>query len=237
LYTPGNWKLLIENSYDAYHGPTLHRSYFEFLDTRASSQNMVATQRGYGLGLGNGHGVFEIELISGRPVAQWIAPFGEEAKPKIETLKAALVDRFGQARAQRIAERQRNLIIFPNLVINDNIGLSVRTVYPQGPDKLMAYVWALGTRKEDPLLRKIRLDNYLTFVGPGGFATPDDFEAFALCQRGVDFTPPSWSDISKGMTRDEDLLRAKADFTDEAQMRGWWAQWDRMLGGAERLDA
>ena len=81
------------------------------------------------------------------------------------------------------------------------------------------------------------MDNYLTFAGPGGFATPDDFEAFALCQRGVDFTPPGWSDISKGMTRGEDLLRAKADFTDEAQMRGWWAQWDRMLGGAERLDS
>jgi p-cumate 2,3-dioxygenase alpha subunit len=106
---------------------------------------MVATQRGYGLGLGNGHGVFEIELNSGRPVAQWIAPFGEEAKPKIEALKGALVDRFGEARAERIAERQRNLIVFPNLVINDNIGLSVRTVYPQGPDKLMDYVWALGT--------------------------------------------------------------------------------------------
>jgi 3-phenylpropionate/cinnamic acid dioxygenase small subunit len=39
------------------------------------------------------------------------------------------------------------------------------------------------------------------------------------------------------MTADEDFLHAKADFTDEAQMRGWWAQWDRMLGGAERLEA
>jgi p-cumate 2,3-dioxygenase alpha subunit len=197
---------------------------------------MVATQKGHGFGLGNGHGVFEIELKSGRPVAQWIPPFGEEAKPMIEALKRALVERLGPERAERVAEHQRNLIIFPNLVINDNIGLSVRTVYPQGPDKLMAYVWALGTRNEDPLLRKIRLDNYLTFVGPGGFATPDDFEAFALCQRGNDFTPTAWSDISKGMTPDEDLLHAKGDFTDEAQMRGWWAQWERMLSGAERLE-
>ena len=236
LHTSGNWKLLIENSYDAYHGPTLHRSYFEFLDDRVSGRNMVATQRGYGLGLGNGHGVFEIELNSGRPVAQWIPPFGEEAKPKIEALKDELVKRLGNARAERIAEHQRNLIVFPNLVVNDNIGLSVRTVYPLGPDKLMAHVWALGTRNEDELLRKIRLDNYLTFVGPGGFATPDDFEAFALCQRGNDYTPSSWSDISKGMIREEDPLRARGDFTDEAQMRGWWAQWDRMLGGANRLD-
>ncbi|MET0658762.1 MAG: Rieske 2Fe-2S domain-containing protein [Steroidobacteraceae bacterium] len=233
LYTSGNWKLLVENSYDAYHGATLHRSYFEFLDTRVSGQNMVATQKGFGMGLGNGHGVFEIELVSGRPVAQWIPPFGEEAKPKIEAVKREIVERLGNERAERVTERQRNLIIFPNLVINDNIGLSVRTVYPQGPDKLMAYVWAMGTRDEDPLLRKIRLDNYLTFVGPGGFATPDDFEAFALCQRGNEFTPNSWSDISKGMTADEDLLHACGDFTDEAQMRGWWTQWDRMLAGAQ----
>jgi p-cumate 2,3-dioxygenase alpha subunit len=237
VHTSGNWKLMIENSYDAYHGATLHRSYFEFLDTRVAGKNMVATQKGQGYGLGNGHGVFEIELKSGRPVAQWIPPFGEEARPKIDAVKVALVARLGAERAERVAEHQRNLIIFPNLVINDNIGLSVRTVYPLGPNRLMAYVWAMGTCGEDPLLRRIRLDNYLTFVGPGGFATPDDFEAFALCQRGNDFTPTSWSDISKGMTTDEDLFRARGDFLDEAQMRGWWAQWDRMLAGADRLRA
>ena len=232
----GNWKLFIENSYDAYHGASLHLSYFEFLDTRVAGQNMIATQVGEGFGLGHGHGAFEIVLRNGRPVAQWIPPFGEEAKPKIEAVKQKLVARLGAKRGERIAEQHRNLIIFPNLVINDNVGISVRTVYPLGPDRLMAYIWALGTRDEDPLIRKLRLDNYLTFVGPGGFATPDDFEAFALCQRGNDFTPPAWSDISKGMTRDEDLLRARGDFLDEAQMRAWWAQWDRILGGQDTLE-
>jgi p-cumate 2,3-dioxygenase alpha subunit len=236
VLTSGNWKLLIENSYDAYHGPSLHRSYFEFLDARLAGQNMVATQSGQGFGLGNGHGAFEIELKSGRPVAQWIPPFGDAAKPKIEQVKQELVRRLGAERAERVAEHQRNLIIFPNLVINDNVGLSVRTVFPSSPDRMTAYIWALGTRGEDPLLRKVRLDNYLTFVGPGGFATPDDFEAFTLCQRGSDHAPPAWSDISKGMTADEDLLHARADFTDEAQMRGWWAQWDRIIAGADRLE-
>lgn len=233
LFTAGNWKLFMENAYDAYHGVTLHRSYFEFLDTRVAAQNMVATQAGEGFGLGNGHGAFEIQLKSGRPVAQWIPPFGEAAKPKIEALRQELTNRLGAARAERVAERQRNLIIFPNLVVNDNVGVSVRTSFPQGADKMMVYVWAMGTRNEDALLRKIRLDNYLTFVGPGGFATPDDFEAFALCQRGNDLTPHAWSDISKGMTRDEDLLLGRADFLDEAQMRAWWAQWDRVVGGAK----
>jgi len=236
VHSSGNWKLLIENSYDAYHGPTLHRSYFEFLDTRVAGQNMVATQKGMGFGLGNGHGAFEIELKSGRPVAQWIPPFGEAAKPRIEAVKQRLVERLGSERAERVAEHQRNLIVFPNLVINDNIGLSVRTVFPTSPSRLSAYIWALGTRDEDPLLRQVRLDNYLTFVGPGGFATPDDFEAFALCQRGTEHSPGGWSDISKGMQADEDFLVARSDFTDEAQMRAWWAQWDRIVSGAEALE-
>jgi p-cumate 2,3-dioxygenase alpha subunit len=231
LHTSGNWKLFMENAYDAYHGPILHRSYFEFLDNRVAGQNMVATQSGEGFGLGYGHGAFEIQLRTGRPVAQWIPPFGEAAKPKIDALKQELVARLGAERGERVAEHQRNLIIFPNLVINDNVGISVRTAFPLTPDKMQVNVWAMGTRNEDPLIRKIRLDNYLTFVGPGGFATPDDFEAFKLCQRGNDFTPPAWSDISKGMQADDDLLRARADFTDEAQMRAWWAQWDRVVGG------
>jgi p-cumate 2,3-dioxygenase subunit alpha len=233
----GNWKLLVENSYDAYHGPSLHASYFEFLDNRVSGTNMAATQSGFGIGLGNGHGAFEIALKSGRAVAQWIPPFGEAAKPKIEAVYNELVARLGADRAERVAERQRNMIIFPNLVVNDNLAISVRSVWPLTPTRMDVRVWALGPADEDPLLRKIRLDNYLTFVGPAGFATPDDIEAFELCQRGIDFgAPTGWSDISKGMGADEEFLSAKGDFMDEAQMRAWWTQWDRVVSEAESLE-
>lgn len=237
LEASGNWKLLMENSYDAYHGPSLHSTYFEFLDQRVASSNMAATQSGFGCGLGQGHGVFELNLRSGRPIAQWIPPFGEAAKPKIEAIKAGLVKKFGQERADRMAERQRNLIIFPNLVVNDNLGISVRTVFPKSANRMTVDIWIMGPKGEDPVFRKLRLDNYLTFVGPTGFATPDDIEAFDLCQRGSVHSPNTWSDISKGMSEDEDLLHARADFMDEAQMRGWWAQWDRILSGAETLEA
>lgn len=234
----GNWKLLVENSYDAYHGPSLHQSYFEFLDNRVAGKNTAATQTGFGKGLGNGHGAFEIQLVSGRAVAQWIPPFGEAAKPRIEAVHAELVGRLGAGRAERVAERQRNMIIFPNLVVNDNLAVSIRTVWPTAPDRMDVRVWALGPSDEDPMLRRIRLDNYLTFVGPAGFATPDDIEAFELCQRGNDFGAPGrFSDISKGMTPGEDLLRAEGDFLDEAQMRGWWTQWDRIVSGAETLES
>jgi hypothetical protein len=80
-------------------------------------------------------------------------------------VKNRLVERLGAERAERVAERQRNLIVFPNLVVNDNIGLSIRTVYPTAPDRLTAYIWAFGTRDEDPLLRSAARQ-LSTFVAP-----------------------------------------------------------------------
>jgi len=37
------------------------------------------------------------------------------------------------------------------------------------------------------------------------------------------------------MTADEEFLHAQGDFMDEAQMRSWWAQWDRLIAGKDRL--
>ena len=45
-------------------------------------------------------------------------------------------------------------------------------------------------------MRTTRLDSFLTFLGPGGFATPDDVEALESCQAGFRATELEWSDIS-----------------------------------------
>jgi hypothetical protein len=71
---------------------------------------MVATQKGFRVGLGNGHGGFEIEPGRGGRW-QWIPLFGEAAKPRIEAVKQRLVERFGLS-ALNVAEHQRNLIVF-----------------------------------------------------------------------------------------------------------------------------
>ena len=79
----------------------------------------------------------------------------------------------------------RNLLIFPNLIIIDLVmGMVVRTFEPLAPDYQHVTAWQLAIRDEDPELRRLRLDNFLTFWGPGGLATPDDVEALECCQRG-----------------------------------------------------
>ena len=71
----------------------------------------------------------------------------------------------------------------------------------------------------------MRLDSFLTFLGPGGFATPDDVEALESCQIGFRATENEWSDISRGMLRPDPLS------TDELQMRGFWRQWHAHMQG------
>ena len=87
--------------------------------------------------------------------------------------------------------------------------------------------WALAPIGESRVKRKRRLDNYLEFLGPGGFATPDDVEALESCQQGfANAGSAGWSDISKGMGA------AEPSYDDELQMRAFWTRWNQLVTGA-----
>lgn len=219
-----NWKLLTENSIDGYHASTTHATYFDYLLNTTGGFDLSHGMGGGGYDLGNGHAVLEYNAPWGRPVAQWIPAWGEEGKAETDRLYANLVERYGVERADRIAKKNRNLFIFPNLVINDIMAVTVRTYYPQAPDYMIINAWALAPRDESAWARKYRLYNFLEFLGPGGFATPDDAEALEHCQRGFRNTKEArWNDISKGFGRE----RPRHD--DELQMRAFWTQWNKQM--------
>jgi benzoate/toluate 1,2-dioxygenase alpha subunit len=121
----------------------------------------------------------------------------------------------------------RNLVVFPNLAIVDLImGITIRTYYPVAPGFMEVSAWSLQPSDDDPDLRDMRQENFLTFWGPAGLATPDDIEALERCQLGFaawEFAP--WSDISRGM------VRSQPNFADELQMRTFWREWDRRMTG------
>ena len=142
-------------------------------------------------------------------------------------MRENLIKRFGEERGTRMSEFSRNMLIFPNLVINDIMAITVRTFMPAAPNKMTVSAWALGARDEDHDLRKLRLFNFLEFLGPGGFATPDDQEALENCQRGYqNLREVGWNDISKGMPRQGPPMN-----DDEEQMRCFWRQWRDRMGG------
>lgn len=218
-----NWKLLVENSIDGYHAAETHSTYFEYLVDQIGgpaslfpSANNVS--RAYDLG--NGHAVIEGPAPWGRPVAQWIPAWGEQGKADIAALESELVERLGVERAAQVARGNRNLLIFPNLIINDIMAVTVRTFYPVDVDHMAVLGWAIAPKGESEVMRKRRLDNFLEFLGPGGFATPDDVEALESCQRGyAGGVAGQWNDLSKGM------LKETLAADDEGQMRTFWRAW------------
>src|SRR5919197_667377 len=220
-----NWKLLVENSMDGYHARTTHQRYFEFLvETGVDASLMRRRRGGMGKSLGNGHAVIQSEPAFGRPIARWTPMFGEEKRAELEAIYQQMVERFGAEWAYQMTQTSRNLLIFPNLIINDIMAITVRTFFPVAPDYIEINAWALAPKDESPDNRALRLDNFLTFLGPGGFATPDDVEMLEACQRGyANVREVEWSDISRGMKRKEPLA------TDELQMQVFWRRWNELI--------
>lgn len=218
-----NWKLLAENSIDGYHAISTHDTYFKYLAALGTDLSIGVS--GTAKALGNGHAVLEYAAPWGRPVAKWEPLFGEESREEIDRLRAGLVEKHGEERASRMTDTNRNLLIYPNLIINDIMAVTIRTFNPHAADRMEVTAWELAPHDEQPQLRERRLDSFLTFLGPGGFSTPDDIEALESCQVGFRSGGVEWNDISRGMARTPLA-------NDEEQMRAFWRRWNEQMIGA-----
>jgi p-cumate 2,3-dioxygenase alpha subunit len=218
-----NWKLLVENSYDGYHAQIAHARYMKYLAASGAVGLPSGAKWNRARDLGNGHACVEYTAPWGRPIAHWVPSFGAETVAEFAEIRSKLEARVGAERAHRIATTSRNLGIFPNLVINDIMAITVRTFHPLAPGRMNVEAWSLAPRGEAPAHRRHRLDNFLTFLGPGGFATPDDIEALESCHRGYGTTPDEWNDLSR------DIAMAEPTITGEHQMRAFWRRWQELL--------
>lgn len=226
----GNWKLIVENSIDGYHGLAVHQTYFRYLIDRG--YDLSGGLDGVGIGLGNGHAVIRYQAPFGRSVARAVPVMSEQAQQRVEAIAADLVAKHGAETAQLIAKTSKNILVYPNLLIIDAASLQVRMLDPVAVDHTDVSAWCLGPVGEDPELREHRLQGYLEFLGPGGFATPDDNEVIEACQAGYgELRGPEWSIVSKGMEKDTPSL------TDEEQMRAFWRQWQHDVAGADGVAA
>jgi p-cumate 2,3-dioxygenase subunit alpha len=214
-----NWKLYVENSFDIYHALPVHQTYFSYLASRGGGVGYHGRHPGRARALGNGHASAELEASYARPIARWDPTFGEESREEIAAIRSGLVDRFGEERAFRMADTIRLMVVFPNFVLDDIPAITLRSINPVRPDYTIVRSWALAPVEESDRLLKRRLESFLTFIGPGGFATPDDVESVESCQMGFAAAEVEWSDISRGVHRSPNL----AD--DELQMQTFWRGW------------
>jgi p-cumate 2,3-dioxygenase alpha subunit len=235
LYTVrANWKLLATNSLDSYHAPALHTTYFSYMasfkgsDYQSETRASALRNGGRGRSLRNGHGVGE-SAIGGmaRPIANWHPMFGAKAKSEIALVRARIVERFGEERASRMCDTFRLFLIYPNFVFHDVMAITIRYFEPVAPDAVRVTVYALAPNEESKEQLDLRLNNFVSFLGPGGFAHPDDLEAIESCQDSFRSREVEWSDFSRGMRREPELM-------DELPIRAFWRQWHAQIMGDKK---
>jgi benzoate/toluate 1,2-dioxygenase alpha subunit/p-cumate 2,3-dioxygenase alpha subunit len=221
--TRANWKLLAENSTDTYHVAALHGRYLSHI---AGQGARGPIPRGHGYQLGNGHAVsMTWPPVSAKPVACWGPPMPESRREAMTQLQQRLVAMYGDDRAHQIGQTYRQLLIFPNLAIHDTCATTIRTWEPLGADAIDVSAWCLAPRGQAEEDRALELAAYVTFFGPGGFATPDDIDIMESCQRAFVATEVQWADCSRGMHRD-----APGAY-DELQVRAFWRRWQELMTG------
>lgn len=232
-----NWKILVENSYDGYHLPSVHQTYIDYLlwrqrnagienpnPTGSDARDQNSLKRTRSFATINGHGGM-LHRAEGRAIANPSPLWSEETKQEVLRVKAELITRFGEGRGRQMSEVSRHMGIFPNLIFQDSqTGVRLRQVWPVQPDLIDVLQWDLVPRNERDDLRASRMEYSLAFLGPGGLATPDDAEALESCQRGFGARELEWSDISRGMLREPQM-------NDELQMRSFWRQWHACIQG------
>jgi hypothetical protein len=180
------------------------------------------------------HVVVEGRGFYGRAGLSWEPAWGEDERIRIEDRKAELRSRLGAERAQQIADWSRNTFVFPNLLCFDFISVSLRVLEPLSPGLTEIRAWTLAPVDESPESRKLSLENVVSFVGPGGFATPDDLEAQQCAQEGYwasegdPRADVAWNDVSRGMAAEH--AGRETGINDEGHLRTFWRHWARTVG-------
>ena len=193
----GNWKLQAENGVDSYHANTVHANYASTVQNRLKSDAAGDKTRtmqlhhdpdevsgGY-FDLGHGH------ILIWR---DWSNPQDRFNYADRGNIAA----RMGEARMKWAVGRLRNVLIFPNLLLMDQMSTQIRVIRPVEVDRTEIRSFALAPVGEAPEQRRKRLRAYEDFFNPSGMATPDDLSEFAASQQGFAARATRWSDLSRG---------------------------------------
>ena len=215
-----NWKLLLENSNDAYHVPVTHRRFIDFLKENG---RWGETPPSSVTPLGRGHCVFR--LYSGNKLTgNWAASMPEFLRPGIEARRNAIEARHGPERAKLMCDSYAILQIFPNLLVLESVSTIIRQFFPSGPGALDVNSWGLIPGELDEQERAFALRSISQFWGPGGFGSADDVDILESCQMAFANHEMNWSIASRGM-----LVDRPARFDDDLAAREFWTQWQAIV--------
>lgn len=233
----GNWKMQTENGDDGYHVNVVHLSYFKLLERRvqlgreevAGIDAALLQQASGTYDFGNGHTLL------------WAAVSNPPDRPLYER-RAELVARVGALRADWMIGRIRNLLIYPNVFLMDQVSTQIRVIRPLAVDKTEVRIYCFAPVGESARARERRIRQYEDFFNASGLATPDDVAEFEACHKGFQGRLVRWQQGydrgTKRMILGPDSHAQTLGFTpyssnsrldDEVLYHGQYRQWLKLM--------
>jgi phenylpropionate dioxygenase-like ring-hydroxylating dioxygenase large terminal subunit len=226
---PGNWKIQLENTTDAYHFPIVHKTFLSSLDQETAETFDMMGQGGWIEDLGNGHSVCVMmpELVD------------------LESdLDAPIPERFADLAAELTAEGHSdadvrkivravggcgfNLNLFPNVACSMAF---FRVLRPISVTETEISHLALGMDGGPAAGNRMRLRLHEHFQGPMGFGTPDDAEGWERVQRGAVQGQDLWIMLNRGIEKPKGHPAGPDadEVSGEAGMRAAYGMWKRLM--------
>ena len=221
---PGNWKIQLENTTDAYHFPVVHKSFLTSLDGDTESLFSFMNAGGYVEDLGNGHSVMvmipelvDLEANLKEPIPERFAELAEELRKDYDEQDVRRIVR-------AVGGTGFNINLFPNLACSMAF---FRVLRPLSVDETEIRHIALGMDGGPAAANRARLRLHEHFQGPMGFGTPDDAEVWGRVQRGAEAGDDNlWIMLNRGEDKTKDNA---GDVTAETGMRAAYQMWKRMM--------
>ncbi|OWJ64499.1 benzoate 1,2-dioxygenase large subunit [Inquilinus limosus] len=191
----GNWKLQTENGADGYHVSAVHWNYAATTGRRKEAEKVDCVRAMDAGGWAKqGGGFYSFENGHLLLWTNWANP---EDRPNWER-REELTERFGEARAEWMVRRSRNLCLYPNVYLMDQFSSQIRHYRPIAVDRTEVTIYCIAPKGEDPQARAHRIRQYEDFFNASGMATPDDLEEFRACQMSYQGRAARWNDLSRG---------------------------------------
>ena len=228
---PGNWKIQLENTTDAYHFPIVHKTFLDSLDAETENVFDVLNAGGWVEDLGNGHSVMVMipALIDLEEDLE--APIPERFADLARALAEEGHDDLTVRRVVRaVGGTGFNLNMFPNIACSMAF---FRELRPVSVNETEIHHIAIGMDGGPDLANKMRLRLHEHFQGPMGFGTPDDAEGWERVQRGVQAGDETVElMLNRGVAAPQRAAEPghdAGDVSSEVGMRAAYRMWKRMM--------
>lgn len=225
---PGNWKIQLENTTDAYHFPLVHKSFLGSVDPQTERMLDFVGGPGYVEDLGNGHSVMVMipELVDLE--ANLDDPIPERFEELAQQLRAEGHDEQQVRRIVRaVGGSGFNLNLFPNVACSMAF---FRVLQPVSVKETEIHHAVITMDGGPDVANQARLRLHEHFQGPMGFGTPDDSEAWERVQKGSQAGEDLWIMLNRGLPGERVTPDGKvSDVSAETGMRAAYQQWLKLM--------